>query len=201
MARRLDSNTKVSSYIDLDKVAENLLGVSRFDIVDATKRAGSKAPSKALKALFQTKEGLEILRSTQKNSESAKLGLSRIVDNGLIKIYERAMQEEEVIDGNGNATGIFEYDGTLALNALKLSIEHFGLSRKKDDNLNDFGFDDFVNQETVFLTLAQFIDWMLREAISTNISRERMKRKLLRQDFLSDAMIEYKDIVSSREND
>jgi phage terminase small subunit len=52
---------------------------------------------------------------------------------GLIANYNRAMQAEPVLDREGNATGEYEYEGSVANKSLELIGKHLGMFREKAD--------------------------------------------------------------------
>jgi phage terminase small subunit len=52
----------------------------------------------------------------------------------LVKVLDRAMQEEEVKDRYGNPTGGFEFDGRNANRALELLGNHLGMFKKQDQS-------------------------------------------------------------------
>ena len=59
---------------------------------------------------------------------SEKTGLdAQWVLDGLKKNYERAMQEEPVLDKQGNPTGEYVYQGAVANRALELVGKHIGM--------------------------------------------------------------------------
>ncbi len=73
-----------------------------------------------------------IAKAMQARSERIELDQDWVIEQ-LRKNVERAMQVIEVLDSNGNATGVFQYQGSVANRALELIGKHLGMFRDKPE--------------------------------------------------------------------
>lgn len=100
-----------------------------FSAVKAARRAGyaeSTATSQSSKLLAKIGVHHAITEALKARAERLDLKAVDIV-NGLIKIYQRSMQETLVLNIWGEPTGFWKFDAKSALKALELLGKHFGM--------------------------------------------------------------------------
>lgn len=88
--------------------------------------AQSGAHVQANRLLNKANVQAEIAKAEAKHAEECGLSAKFVLD-GLMRNFERAMQEVEVTDREGNGLGEFKYEGSVANKALELMGKHLGL--------------------------------------------------------------------------
>ena len=91
----------------------------------AAKRIGSH-PDYGRQLVTNPHVKAEIERRTKKIEKKCDVSVEFVL-TGLKENYARAMQLQEVIDREGNATGEFQYEGAVANRSLELMGKHLGM--------------------------------------------------------------------------
>ena len=107
-----------------------------LNATEAAKRAGfsvKTAYSAGGRLLKDVEIQSAISAAQAKRAEKLDLSAEWVLAQ-LKKNYERAMQEEEVKDREGNGLGVFNYKGEVANRALELIGKHLGMFAEKSES-------------------------------------------------------------------